>query len=100
MQDHGRGDKILLINLGYSLELDRESAQVFASLFLNEFLETAMRRANKGTLRARSRASFRLYLDEFQEYITDDMCAMLDEVLKGGLHMVLAHQHFRPLRKQ
>lgn len=36
---------------------------------------------------------FVLYLDEFQQYITDDMASMLDEVRKGGLHMVLSHQH-------
>jgi hypothetical protein len=81
--------QILLVNLGSSDFLDREAARVFASLLLNEFFETAMRRALG---RARP-APFMLYLDEFQEYITDDVAAMLDQVRKGGLHMVLAHQH-------
>ena len=51
-----------------------------------------MRRA--GRLAPGEEASpYALYLDEFQEYITDDLAANADEVRKGGLHMVLAHQH-------
>jgi hypothetical protein len=26
--------------------------------------------------------------------MTDDLAAMLDQVRKGGLHLVMAHQHF------
>lgn len=84
--------KILLVNLGASDYLDREAARVFASLLLNEFFETAMRRATLSP-RGDKPQTFTLYLDEFQEYITDDVAAMLDQVRKGGLHMVLAHQH-------
>jgi len=84
--------KILLVNLGSSDYLDREAARVFASLFLNEFFETAMRRANRGPAGEKPK-TFSLYLDEFQEYITEDVGSMLDQVRKGGLHMVLAHQH-------
>lgn len=84
--------KIILVNLGSSSFLDRESARVFASLMLNEFFETAMLRANEAPAGQKPR-SFTLYLDEFQEYITEDIAGMLDQVRKGGLHMVLAHQH-------
>jgi hypothetical protein len=85
--------RILLVNLGSSGFLDRESARVFASLMLNEFFETAMLRANEAKARGEDPQTFTLYLDEFQEYITDDIAAMLDQVRKGGLHLVLAHQH-------
>jgi hypothetical protein len=84
--------KIVLVNLGSSGFLDRESARVFASLLLNEFFETAMLRATSAPKGQKPR-TFTLYLDEFQEYITDDIGSMLDQVRKGGLHMVLAHQH-------
>lgn len=84
--------KIILVNLGMSGFLDRESARVFASLLLNEFFETAMMRASNTPAGEKPR-TFSLYLDEFQEYITDDISGMLDQVRKGGLHMVLAHQH-------
>lgn len=83
---------IVLVNLGFSDYLDREAARVFASLMLNEFFENAMRRANDAPY-GKPPTTFSLYLDEFQEYITDDIAAMLDQVRKGGLHMVLAHQH-------
>ena len=84
--------KILLVNLGASNYLDREAARVFASLLLNEFFETAMQRATLAPPGEKPQ-TFSLYLDEFQEYITDDVAAMLDQVRKGGLHLVLAHQH-------
>jgi hypothetical protein len=83
---------IVLVNLGSSGYLDRESARVFASLLLNEFFETAMQRAQQA-MAGKQPETYSLYLDEFQEYITDDVAAMLDQVRKGGLHMVLAHQH-------
>ena len=83
---------IVLVNLAQSDFLSTEEARLFAALFLNEFFETAMRRAAR--LPPGADASlYVLYLDEFQEYITDDLASMLDEVRKGGLHMVLAHQH-------
>jgi hypothetical protein len=85
--------QILLVNLGSSGYLDRESARVFASLMLNEFFETAMIRANEAKAKGEQPETFVLYLDEFQEYITDDIAAMLDQVRKGGLHLALAHQH-------
>lgn len=89
---------IILVNLGSSGFLDRESARVFASLFLNEFFESAMLRAQQAKDRGEDKpATYPLYLDEFQEYITDDVAAMLDQVRKGGLHMVLAHQHLAHL---
>lgn len=90
--------KILLVNLGASDFLDRESARVFASLLLNEFFETAMRRASRSRMGEKP-PHFVLYLDEFQEYITDDIASMLDQVRKGGLHLVLAHQHLAHLEE-
>lgn len=82
--------KIILVNLGYSDFLPVDAARVFASLFINEFFEATMRRA---TRRSKELRPFTLYMDEFQEYITDDIASMLDQVRKGGLHLVLAHQH-------
>jgi hypothetical protein len=84
---------ILLVNLGSSGFLDREAARVFASLLLNEFFDAAMLRANRADASGQPPNHYILYLDEFQEYITDDIAAMLDQVRKGGLHIVLAHQH-------
>jgi hypothetical protein len=84
---------IVLVNLAESQHLDPAAAKVFASLLLTEFFETAKVRAVDFRKRGEEPPEFLLYLDEFQEYITDDMAGMLDQVRKGGLHMVLAHQH-------
>jgi hypothetical protein len=92
--------KILLINLGSSDNLDQDSARAFAAMFLREFFDTAMRRAQEARRLGREPETFVLYLDEFQEYITEDIAAMLDQVRKGGLHLVLAHQHLSHLQKQ
>jgi hypothetical protein len=84
---------ILLVNLGDSEFLDRKAATVYASLFLYEFMQTAMRRALRAQECGEKPSLYPVYLDEFQNYITDDVAAILDQALKGGLHMVLAHQH-------
>ena len=84
---------ILLVNLGDSEFLDRKAATVYASLFLYEFMQTAMRRALRAQQAGGKPSLYPVYLDEFQNYITDDVAAILDQALKGGLHMVLAHQH-------
>lgn len=85
--------KIVLVNLGQSDFLDRKAAQVFASEFLYDFFHAAMSRANEASRRGEKPKLYILYLDEFQQYITEDIADMLDEVRKGGLHIVLAHQH-------
>ncbi len=81
---------IILVNLRRSGYLDFEPARVFASLLINEFREAAMRRAG-------TRKHFFLALDEFQEYITFDLPAMLDETRKGGIHLIMAHQRLGQL---
>ena len=86
---------IILVNLGASDSLDKDSAAVFGSLFLNELFESAMRFANNPS--RQNPDAFFLYLDEFQEYITKDMTGMLDQVLKSGLSLVMAHQHLGQL---
>ncbi len=85
--------KILLVNLGDSGFLDRTAARLFASNLLYEFKRIAMQRADRAKGSREKPALFLLYLDEFQEYITEDITAILDQTLKGGLHMILAHQH-------
>jgi hypothetical protein len=81
---------ILLVNLAQSPFLSVSEARVLACWILNEFFQAALRRAQKHSGQA---PLFVLYLDEFQEYMTDDLSAMLDQVRKGGLHIVMAHQH-------
>ncbi len=89
-------NQVLLINLGQSDWLAVDDAKVFACWLLNEFFRVALQRAHKYGSQGKP-PLFVLYMDEFQEYITDDMAAMLDEVRKGGLHLILAHTHLAHL---
>lgn len=83
---------IVLVNLGNSSCLAPDQARLFGGFLLNQFFEAAMRRAH--ALKAGERAaSYTLFVDEFQNFLTDDLAAMLDEVRKSGLRMVLSHQH-------
>jgi hypothetical protein len=84
---------IVLVNLVNSDYLPEDVAKVFAAFLLFEFLRAARKRGDAKSHTAIDPKQFILYLDEFQEYINDDMAGMLDQVRKGGLHMVLAHQH-------
>jgi|GEM_PF-2095022 len=77
---------ILLVNLAPIDPLDEDSARVFAALLLNDFFDVA--RSRPGT-----EERFFLFLDEFQEYMSLDLASMLDQVRKGGLRLVMAHQH-------
>ncbi|HKO54857.1 MAG TPA: type IV secretion system DNA-binding domain-containing protein [Thermoanaerobaculia bacterium] len=81
---------ILLVNLTASQHLTNESGKLIAALLLNEFREAALERPG-------TKDRFFLFLDEFQEYVTHDVAAMLDQVRKGGLNLVLSHQHLGQL---
>lgn len=75
---------VVLVNLGYSDYLERPAAQVFASCLLNDFFHATMKRVHKPS-------PFILYLDECQNYLGQTGAKMLDQVLKSGMRVVLAH---------
>jgi hypothetical protein len=77
---------IILVNLGQTDNLYVDAARVFGAMLLNDFFNAAKKR--NGTDQR-----YVLVLDEFQEYMTRDLASMLDGVRKGGLDLVLAHQH-------
>jgi hypothetical protein len=78
---------IVLVNLAPSDNyLSDESAKVFASLLLAGYFRAAM-------ARARNPKPHFLYLDECQNYLTEDAPAMLDQATKSGLRLTLIHHH-------
>lgn len=83
-------EAILLVNLAPSAVLPNEAARLLAALLFNNFRELALGRAG-------TRKSYILCLDEFHEYLTHDVPAMLDESRKGGLSLILCHQRFGQL---
>ena len=63
-------------------------------MLVNEFFESAISRA---TGPGRDPTPYYLYLDEFQNFVSLDICRMLAEVRKFGLYLILAHQYFEQL---
>jgi hypothetical protein len=84
---------ILLVNLGESSYLHPEAAKVFGSLLIYEIFHAALRRANECSRSGDTPPLYTLVLDEFQNYVTEDLAQALDQIRKGGVHLVMAHQH-------
>ena len=89
--------KVILVNLARSEHLSLENARMFGSLLVNQFFEEATLR-KKGYF-GDDPMPFHLYLDEFQNFVSLDLCNMLDEVRKFGLFLTLAHQRFGQLNE-
>jgi hypothetical protein len=90
--------KILLVNLKQSKHLSHEAARTFGALLVNEFFEAAIQRESARP--GRDPEPYYLYLDEFQNFVSLDICRMLAEVRKRGLFLVLAHQYFEQLDEE
>jgi hypothetical protein len=84
---------ILLINLSSGKKISRENARMLGTLIVNDFFLQATGRP------AKSRP-FYLYIDEFAQFVNEDIARILDEGRKFGLHLVLAHQHLNQLKKE
>jgi len=87
--------KVLLVNLKQSKNLSYEAARTFGALLVNEFFEAATQRVSRNP--GRDPDPYYLYLDEFQNFVSLDICRMLAEVRKRGLFLILAHQYFEQL---
>lgn len=87
--------KVILVNLARSEHLSPENARIFGSLLVNQFFEEATQR-KKGYL-GEDPVPFHLYLDEFQNFVSLDLCNMLDEARKFGLFLTASHQRFGQL---
>ncbi len=80
--------RILLVNLGKGL-IGEEGANLFGSLLVSAIGAAAMARASQVQ---DERVPFFLYVDEFHNFSTASFAAMLSEVRKYKLGLVLAHQ--------
>ena len=90
--------KVILVNLASSSHLSKENARVFGSLLVNQFFESAKQR--KRSTSGKDPQPYNLYLDEFQNFVSIDLCNMLDEVRKFGLFLTLSHQRFGQLNEE
>ena len=88
--------KILLINLSKGLIGDINS-DLLGMIVVAKIQTAAMRRQK---LTEEERRPFFLYIDEFQNYVTDAIESILSEARKYKLSLNIAHQYLDQLEKQ
>lgn len=88
--------KILLANLSKGLVGDI-NAQLLGMIFVNKMQVAAMRRQRE---EAGKRKDFFLYIDEFQNFVTESIESILSEARKYRLGLILAHQYIDQLEKE
>ncbi len=81
--------KILLINLSKG-KIGEENSSFFGAMFLTKIKQAGMARAK---LSHDARKDFYLYVDEFQNIVTDTFENILSEARKYGLNLTVAHQY-------
>ncbi len=89
------GGKILLMNLSKGLIGDVNS-KLLGMIIVNKIQVAAMRRQREASS---IRKDFFLYIDEFQNYVTDSIESILSEARKYRLGLVIAHQYLDQLEK-
>jgi hypothetical protein len=85
--------KILLINLSKG-RIGDINAQLLGLIFVNKVNMSALSRAD---MPKDKRKRFYLYVDEFQNFITDAFATILSEARKYELALVMAHQYIGQL---
>ena len=81
--------KVLIVNLSKGL-IGEENAQFLGLLLVPRILSAAMSRAD---MRQDDRKDFYLYVDEFQNFSTEDFAQILSEARKYRLNLIVANQY-------
>lgn len=81
--------KIILINLSKG-RIGEENSSFFGSMFVTKIKQAGMARA---ALPEEKRHDFYLYIDEFQNVVTETFENILSEARKYGLNLTVAHQY-------
>lgn len=81
--------KILLLDLSKG-KLGDLNAYLIGMVLVGKILMAALSRTD---LSAEERKDFYLYIDEFQNFITDSIATILSEARKYGLDLTIAHQY-------
>lgn len=89
----GKG-KIVLVNLARQNVISDDDRHLLGTLLVNELLTAAFARP------AGDRKPFYLCIDEFEHFVTKDICEILDGGRKFGLHLILAHQYLAQLKEK
>jgi hypothetical protein len=82
-------EKIILINLSKG-RLGEENSSFLGSIFLTKIKQAGMERAG---MPESARKDFYIYVDEFQNVVTQTFENILSEARKYGLNLTMAHQY-------
>ncbi len=85
--------KILLVNLAKGL-VGEINANLLGMIIVSKLQMAALERAS---LPEEERHDFYLYIDEFQNFITDSIATILSEARKYRLELIIAHQYMKQL---
>ena len=85
--------KILLVNLSKG-KVGEVNAALLGLIIVSKLQMAALGRANVSEL---DRPDFFLYIDEFQNFITDSIATILSEARKYKLNLTMAHQYMGQL---
>jgi len=85
--------KVLLVNLSKG-KIGDSNAELLGLIFVNKISMAAMGRAD---IPRSERKRFYLYVDEFQNFVTDAFATILSEARKYELALVMAHQYIGQL---
>lgn len=88
-------ERLLLASLSKGIIGDLNS-NLIGLILVSKIQIAAMRRQN---MEKAMRKDFFLYIDEFQNYITDSIESVLSEARKYRLGLVMAHQYLGQLEK-
>ncbi len=87
--------KILLLDLSKG-KVGELNAYLLGMVFVGKILNAALERAD---MNPADRKDFYLYIDEFQNFLTDSISAILSEARKYGLNLIIGHQFIGQLEK-
>ncbi len=85
--------KILLVNLAKGL-VGEINSNLLGLIIVSKLQMAALERAS---LPEDQRHDFYLYIDEFQNFITDSIATILSEARKYRLELIIAHQYMKQL---
>lgn len=93
LRDIMDGRKILLVNLPKG-RIGELNAYLLGMIMVGKILAAALSRTD---LPPEQRKDFYLYIDEFQNFTTDSISAVLSEARKYNLNLIMAHQYLGQL---
>ncbi len=85
--------KILIINLSKG-QVGEVNSNLLGLIAVSKLQMAALARAN---MPEKERKDFYLYIDEFQNYVTDSIATILAEARKYKLNLIMAHQYIGQL---